>query len=186
MFFISEECFCLRSVTLLNLDGLECGETLTATSSMILGVLIHYIVRFILLTLLHLPHKLKFIILILLLGVLAVFMLFLKFEHLLKVVDELVDTQLFIEILFLLDLVDDGLVLLVPYGIIMKTLYHLLRIIRLKMVAHAFDGTPNIEFAGVRDFWEPTVRHRLLFSRSVFHCLGLMQSLLGHIPFVKV
>ena len=86
----------------------------------------------------------------------------------------------------MLDLVDDGLVLLVPHGIIMKTLNHLLRIIRLKMVAHAFDRAPYIEFAGVRDFWEPTVRHRLLFGRSVVHCLGLMQSLLGHVPFVEV
>lgn len=91
MFFISEECFCLRPVTLLNLDGLKCGETLTATSSMILGVLIHYVVRFILI-ILHLSLVLKFIILIKLLGVLVVFMLFLKFEHLLEVVDELVDT----------------------------------------------------------------------------------------------
>ena len=77
MLFISEECFCLRSVTLFNLDGLECGETLTAASSMILGVLVHYIVRLILLTILHLPPELKLIILIKLIGVLAIFMLFL-------------------------------------------------------------------------------------------------------------
>lgn len=68
----------------------------------------------------------------------------------------------------------------------MKTLYHLLRIIRLKIVAHAFDGTSNIEFTGIRDFWEPSVRHGLFFSRSGFHSLGLMQSLFGHILFVKV
>ena len=47
--FISEECFRLGAVTLLDLDGFECRETGTTSCSMILIILVYQIMNLILL-----------------------------------------------------------------------------------------------------------------------------------------